>query len=97
MLKNENVKPRVLTEKEKEDIKREVYDTFASYATFCPACGYVDKTNMYLMRAQSRLDKLLDSGEKCPVCGKTVWELGYPTGTQTGFVKFKGKGIGEEE
>lgn len=88
MLKNENIKPRVLTEKEKEDRKAEIYDTFASYLTFCPACGYVDKSNMYMMRAESRLEKIKSTGMKCPQCGKTVWELGYPANSRTGFLKF---------
>lgn len=89
MLKNENVKARVLTEKEKEDREHEVYDSFANYISFCPSCGYVDKTNMYIMRAEARIEKLFEAGEKCPVCGKSVWVLGYPEGSRTGFVKFK--------
>ena len=89
MLKNENVKPRLLSEKEKLDRKNEVFDTFASYLVFCTECGYVDKTNMYLMRAESRLKKVRDEAIKCPCCGKVAWELGYPMGTKTGFVKVK--------
>ena len=91
MLKNENIKPRELSGLEKENLKNEVYDTFANYLVFCSGCGYVDKTNMYLMRAQSRLEKLRTTGLKCPGCGKLMWELGYPMGTKTGFMKFKDK------
>ncbi len=89
MLKNENIKPRPLNEHEKEDMKSEVYDTFADYLVFCGNCGYVDKTNMYLMRAESRLEKVEDTALKCPCCGEVQWKLGYPMGSKTGFVKFK--------
>lgn len=89
MLKNENIKPRLLTSKEKLDIEDEVYDTFANYLVFCRECGYVDKTNMYLMRAESRLRKVRDEAVICPCCGKCSWELGYPMGSKTGFLKFK--------
>ena len=43
---------------------------------------------MYLMRAESRVRKLNEDGVKCPKCGSTAWILGYPLGTDTGFVKF---------
>ncbi len=89
MLKNENVEPRELSEEEKRERQEEVFDSFANYLSFCPNCGYVDKTNMYLMRAESRIKKLHDTGEKCPVCGKCIWELGYPAKTRTGFVDFE--------
>ena len=48
----------------------------------------VDKTNMYLMRAEMRVHKLRDEGVKCPNCGRCGWILGYPLGSTTGFVKF---------
>ncbi|MGI5977526.1 MAG: hypothetical protein ACOX68_07515 [Candidatus Limivicinus sp.] len=96
MLKNLNIRPRRLTEKEREDRKAEIYDTFANYLTFCPECGYMDKTNMYLMRAESRLKKIQDSKLVCPGCGKCAWELGYPDGTETGFVKLRTGREGEK-
>ena len=89
MQKNEYVRGRVLTEKEKQDMKKDVYDSFASYLTICSDCGYVDRSNMYLMRARERLVSLEKGGNKCPVCGKTHWELGYPDNTTTGFVHIK--------
>ncbi len=89
MQKNENIEPRALSEEEKENRKHEVFDSFANYLSFCPNCGYVDRTNMYLMRAESRIKKLCDKGEKCPECGKCCWELGYPKKTRTGFVGFE--------
>lgn len=88
MLVNPNITPRALTDREKEDRANDIYDSFANYLTFCPHCGHVDKTNMYLMRAESRLKKLAEAGEKCPGCGKCGWILGYPKGSSTGFVKF---------
>lgn len=88
MQKNKNIVPRALTEKEKADRENDIYDSFANYLTFCPGCGCVDKTNMYLMRAESRLKKLCGEGEKCPGCGQCQWVLGYPKDSSTGFVKF---------
>lgn len=88
MLKNENIIPRKLTMKEEEERLQGKYDNFANYLSFCPACGYLDKSNMYLESAERRTAKLLAQGEKCPVCGKCVWVRGYPSQTKTGFVKF---------
>ena len=94
MLKNPKVTPRALTAKEKADRANDIYDSFANYLSFCPGCNYVDKTNMYLMRAEMRAwfggkyAKLLDEGVKCPGCGRCAWILGYPLGSSTGFVKF---------
>jgi hypothetical protein len=88
MLKNENIRPRRLTEREEEERLQGKYDNFANYLSFCPACGYLDKSNMYLESAERRAAKLLEQGEKCPVCGSCAWVRGYPEGTKTGFVKF---------
>ena len=88
MLKNPKVTPRALTAKEKEDRANDVYDSFANYPCFCPGCSYVDKTNMYLMRAEMRVKKLREEQVKCPGCGQCGWILGYPLGSTTGFVKF---------
>ena len=96
MLKNPKVTPRALTAKEKADRANDIYDSFANYLCFCPGCNYVDKTNMYLMRAEMRVQKLRDEGVKCPNCGAFCmphrackgWILGYPLGSTTGFVKF---------
>ena len=88
MLKNENIKPRELTAEEEENRKKGIYDSFANYLTFCPACGYLDKSNMYLQSAERRLGDLLGKKIKCPVCGKCMWVRGYPDDTETGFVPF---------
>lgn len=88
MLKNDNIRPRALTAKELEERGQDIYDSFANYLCFCPDCSYVDKTNMYIMRAEARVKKLLEKGERCPVCGKSAWTLGYPADSPTGFVKF---------
>lgn len=88
MLKNENIEPRKLTMKEEEERLKGVYDSFANYLTFCPACGYLDKSNMYLQSAERRAGVLLERREKCPICGKCVWVRGYPAESATGFVRF---------
>lgn len=88
MLKNPKVTPRALTPKEKEDRANDIYDSFANYLCFCSGCNYVDKTNMYLMRAEMRVQKLHSQGVKCPDCGQCLWTLGYPLGSTTGFVRF---------
>lgn len=84
---NPNIVPRALTEEEKTLRRQDVYDSFANYLCFCPKCGHVDKTNMYLMRAESRVRKLNEEGQACPVCGAKEWELGYPQNSKTGFVR----------
>lgn len=89
MQKNPNIIPRPLSTKEKADRAMDVYDSFANYLSFCPNCQYVDKTNMYLMRAEARVKKLREEGQPCPGCGECRWELGYPQGSATGFVKFQ--------
>ena len=88
MKKNENVRVRALTAEEKKDMENNVFDHFAVYATFCPECGCVDRTNMYLMRANERVSTLHAKSVKCPRCGKCAWELGYPDNTKTGFVDY---------
>ncbi|MGI5977173.1 MAG: hypothetical protein ACOX68_05700 [Candidatus Limivicinus sp.] len=88
MIKNDNIRPRALSSQEKADMEKGVYDSFANYICFCHDCGYVDRTNMYLMRAKEHLDRLKKEGTKCPVCGKENWELGYPMGSKTGFVDY---------
>ena len=88
MQPNENITPRPLTLKEKADRAEDIFDSFANYLCFCSDCKHLDKSNMYLMRAESRVKKLLDEGTKCPVCGHCAWTLGYPLGSVTGFVKF---------
>ena len=88
MQKNNNITPRALTPQEKTDRANDIYDSFANYLCFCSNCHYLDKSNMYLMRAESRVRKLNEDGVKCPKCGSTAWILGYPLGTDTGFVKF---------
>lgn len=84
---NPNIIPRALTEEEKTLRQQDVYDSFATYLCFCSKCGYVDKTNMYLMRAESRVRKLREDGQACPGCGAKAWELGYPQNSKTGFVR----------
>lgn len=88
MQKNKNITPRALTPQEKIDRENDVYDSFANYLCFCSKCRYLDKSNMYLMRAESRVKKLTEEGVKCPECSECAWILGYPLGTTTGFVKF---------
>ena len=88
MLKNPRIVPRPLTTKEKADRAEDIFDSFANYLCFCSKCKYLDKSNMYLMRAESRVKKLNEEGAKCPQCGECAWLLGYPLGSPTGFVKF---------
>ena len=88
MQKNSNIHPRALTDEEKANRKADIYDSFANYLCFCSKCGYLDKSNMYLMRAESRVAKMNADKAKCPKCGEVAWILGYPAGTDTGFVKF---------
>lgn len=88
MNKNLNISPRALTDKEKADRANDIYDSFANYLSFCPRCNYVDKTNMYLARAEARVKQLCTEGKTCPNCGESRWLLGYPLGSTTGFVQF---------
>lgn len=84
---NANIKPRALTPDELEARRRGEYDSFANYLVFCPKCGHLAKTNMYIMRAEAYITELGDS--PCPVCGaQSAWALGYPANSKTGFVRF---------
>ena len=87
MIVNDNIKPRPLTEAELADRKRGVFDSYANYIVFCGKCGRMQKTNMYVMRAEAYIEEL--GGTPCPKCGAThVWTLGYPANSKTGFVRF---------
>ena len=80
---NANIIPRALTPAR----KRGEYDSFANYLVYCPRCGCMAKTNMYVMRAEAYIEEL--GGTPCPKCGAThVWTLGYPANSKTGFVRF---------
>ena len=88
MQKNGNITPRPLTAEEKLNRENDIFDSFANYLCFCSKCRYLDKSNMYHLRAESRVKKLSEEGVKCPECGECAWILGYPLGSTTGFVKF---------
>ena len=88
MQRNKNITPRALSYQEKADREKGIYDSFANYLCCCGKCNYLDKSNMYLMRAESRVKKLNAEGVKCPECGECAWILGYPLGSPTGFVRF---------
>ncbi|MEG1633589.1 MAG: hypothetical protein RR314_06000 [Oscillospiraceae bacterium] len=85
---NENIKPRALTEAEREARKKGEYDSFANYLVFCGKCGRMAKTNIYIMRAEEYADILSARREKCPACGAEAWTVGYPANSDNGFVKF---------
>lgn len=87
MAVNQKIAPRPLSSQEKENRKKGVYDSFANYLVFCPACRKVRKSNMYLQRAEAYIDELHAKGERC-TCGANEWTLGYPMSTTTGFVKY---------
>ena len=87
MLVNKNINPRPLSREETENRKKGIYDSFANYLVFCPACCTPVKTNMYLQSAETYLEKLRTDGARCPRCGASEWLLGYPMGSKTGFVK----------
>ena len=55
MQKNGNITPRPLTAEEKLNRENDIFDSFANYLCFCSKCRYLDKSNMYLMRAESRV------------------------------------------
>ncbi len=88
MLVNRNIKPRLLTEAEREQRARGLYDSFANYLVFCPKCGRLEKTNIYIMRAEEYAADLTGRGYACPDCGGREWAVGYPENSSTGFVKF---------
>lgn len=87
MAVNVNIIPRALTPEELEARRRGEYDSFANYLVFCPRCGHMVKTNMYVMRAEAYIDELGDT--PCPGCGALDWALGYPANSRTGFVRFE--------
>ena len=64
MAVNVNIIPRALTPEELEARRRGEYDSFANYLVFCPRCGHMVKTNMYVMRAEAYIDELGDT--PCP-------------------------------
>ena len=66
MQRNKNITPRALSYQEKADREKGIYDSFANYLCCCGKCNYLDKSNMYLMRAESRVKKLNAEGVKCP-------------------------------
>ena len=72
MIVNDNIKPRPLTEAELADRKRGVFDSYANYIVFCGKCGRMQKTNMYVMRAEAYIDELNAAGKTCPNCGKEI-------------------------
>lgn len=85
---NKNITPRSLSYEEKENRKKGIYDSFANYLVFCQKCKHVQKSNMYIMRAEAYIDELNERSIVCPKCGETQWTLGYPLNSLTGFVKF---------
>ena len=89
MIVIDNINPRPLTEAELADRKRGVFDSYANYIVFCGKCGRMQKTNMYVMRAEAYIDELNAAGKTCPNCGAKAWTLGYPDNSQSGFVYFK--------
>ena len=88
MQKNENITPRPLSYQEKLDRENGIFDSFANYLCCCGRCNYLDKSNMYIMRAEAYIDELHERGKVCPKCGENEWTLGYPLNSITGFVKF---------
>ena len=48
------------------DRKKGIYDSYANYLVFCPACSTPIKTNMYLQSAETYLEKLRADGARCP-------------------------------
>lgn len=85
---NHNIVPRALTPQEQARRAAGDYDSFANYLVFCPACGHMAKTNVYIMRAEAYRDELLAAGRRCPVCGGLKWTVGYPANSENGFVPF---------
>ena len=55
---NKNITPRGLSYEEKENRKKGIYDSFANYLVFCQKCKHVQKSNMYIMRAEAYIDEL---------------------------------------
>ena len=86
---NYKITPRVLTEKEWEDRKKGVYDSFANYLVFCEACGNVYRRSMYIMSAEACVERCKRDKKTCPVCGRQAWTVGYPAESKTGFAKIE--------
>ena len=70
MQKNENITPRPLSYQEKLDRENGIFDSFANYLCCCGRCNYLDKSNMYIMRAEAFIDELDARGE-----GVVPWSL----------------------
>ena len=70
MAVNANIVPRPLTDEELAARRKGEYDSFANYLVFCPKCGDMAKTNMYVMRAEAYISELGD--RPCPACGAQV-------------------------
>ena len=78
MIVNDNIKPRPLTEAELADRKRGVFDSYANYIVFCGKCGRMQKTNMYVMRAEAYIDELNAAGKNLTTtryCGVNATRL----------------------
>lgn len=87
MTVNPRIKPRALTAEELEARAAGRYDSFANYLVFCPACGRMYKTNMYVMSAEALIETLRGQGLACPGCGAPApWTLGYPENSRSGFM-----------
>lgn len=89
MLVNRNIVPRLLTDEEWAERRRGEYDSFANYLVFCPKCGRMEKTNIYIMRAEEYAQLLTGRDYVCPNCGGKDWAVGYPANSETGFVAFR--------
>ena len=85
---NKNITPRELSYEEKHNREKGIYDSVANGGGWWGRCKYVEKTNMYMMRAEAYIDELHERGKVCPKCGENEWTLGYPLNSITGFVKF---------
>ena len=88
MLVNRNIVPRLLTREEWDARRRGEYDSFANYLVLCPNCGHMEKTNVYIMRAEEYVRLLKDASYACSDCGGRDWDVGYPANSTTGFVPF---------
>ena len=84
-MKHRDVKVRALTDEERKLRKKDIYDSFANYITYCEACGAIETTNMYIMSAEARVLRLKRDKKPCPVCNKEAWAVGYPKDSRTGF------------
>lgn len=85
---NHNILPRALSYEEKENRKRAYTTALQITSSIARNASTLQKTNMYIQRAEAYIDELHERGTVCPKCGDSDWTLGYPLGTLTGFVKF---------